>query len=214
MLALARLGRPAIGPSHRLNRWAVRPAPLATAPTSGCLTSAFARRLASVRTPRASAPSAAARRSRLRALLRHPRALGRAAGAADRLRVGLLGGRRLARIARLDRRLALREPGCPAAGAARSRSSASSRALVDQDLRFVNVFQEHALAARELQTQADALARHRCRRGRSLDLRGQSELALARAVTPFFLGAGGHRARRGRHGPYDRALRAAQPPGG
>jgi hypothetical protein len=63
--------------------------------------------------------------------------------------------------------------------------------LVAQDLRFVNVYQEHALAARELKSQADELRTSDPVAADELDLQSQAELDLARAVTPFFLGATG-----------------------
>lgn len=61
---------------------------------------------------------------------------------------------------------------------------------VEQDLRFVDAYQEHALAARELAAQADALRAADPDTADQLDLEAQAELALARAVMPFFLGAG------------------------
>jgi hypothetical protein len=63
--------------------------------------------------------------------------------------------------------------------------------LVAQDLRFVNVYQEHALAARELNDQADELRATDPNAADQLDLLAQAELDLARAVLPFFLGATG-----------------------
>jgi hypothetical protein len=63
--------------------------------------------------------------------------------------------------------------------------------LIAQDLRFVNVYQEHALAARELQTQADSLRASDPDSADVLDLQAQAARDLARAVTPFFLGASG-----------------------
>lgn len=62
---------------------------------------------------------------------------------------------------------------------------------VAQDLRFVNVFQEHALAARELKAQADELRGTDPDAADVLDLQSQAQLDLARAVLPFFLGATG-----------------------
>ncbi len=62
---------------------------------------------------------------------------------------------------------------------------------VDQDERFVLVFQEHALAARELQSQAETLRATDAEGADVLDLEAQAHLALARAMQPFFLGAGG-----------------------
>ncbi|MEO6350523.1 MAG: hypothetical protein ABIP53_07715 [Candidatus Limnocylindrales bacterium] len=63
--------------------------------------------------------------------------------------------------------------------------------VVAQDLRFVNVYQEHALAARELRTQADELRATDAATADILDLQAQSRLDLARAVIPFFQGAQG-----------------------
>ena len=62
---------------------------------------------------------------------------------------------------------------------------------VAQDLRFVNVFQEHALAARELQAQADQLRTTDAVAADILDLQAQAQLDLARGVLPFFMGATG-----------------------
>jgi hypothetical protein len=64
-------------------------------------------------------------------------------------------------------------------------------ATVDQDLRFVSEYQEHALAARELQSQADSIRTTDSAAADELDVQAQSEEALARAVQPFFQGAGG-----------------------
>ena len=63
--------------------------------------------------------------------------------------------------------------------------------LVAQDLRFVNVYQEHALAARELRTQADSLRVSDPGAADILDLEAQAQLDLARTIVPFFRGAGG-----------------------
>ena len=62
---------------------------------------------------------------------------------------------------------------------------------VRQDLRFVLEFQEHSLAARELQEQADSLRESDPDAADILDLEAQSRLALARAMKPFFMGATG-----------------------
>ena len=62
---------------------------------------------------------------------------------------------------------------------------------VAQDLRFVNVFQEHALSARELQAQADQLRTTDPDAADVLDLQAQAQLDLARGVAPFFVGATG-----------------------
>lgn len=63
--------------------------------------------------------------------------------------------------------------------------------LIAQDLRFVNVFQEHALAARELRSQADEIRATDANAADDLDLQAQSQLDLSRSTAPFFLGAGG-----------------------
>lgn len=63
--------------------------------------------------------------------------------------------------------------------------------LVAQDLRFVNVYQEHALAARELKAQADSLRASDPATADVLDLEAQARLDLARAIQPFFQGASG-----------------------
>ena len=63
--------------------------------------------------------------------------------------------------------------------------------LIAQDLRFVNVFQEHALAARELRAQAEDLRASDPAEADILDLQAQAQLDLARVLQPFFLGATG-----------------------
>jgi hypothetical protein len=63
--------------------------------------------------------------------------------------------------------------------------------LIAQDLRFVNVYQEHALAARELRAQADEIRATDPVAADNLDLEAQARLDLARATEPFFLGATG-----------------------
>ena len=63
--------------------------------------------------------------------------------------------------------------------------------IVEQDLRFVSTYQEHALAAREMRAQADAVRDTDPDVADALDLEAQSRLALARAIQPFFLGASG-----------------------
>ena len=79
-------------------------------------------------------------------------------------------------------------------------------ATVQQDLRFVTDFQEHSLAARELQTQADTLRPTDATGADALDLEAQSELALARAMKPFFTGAGGVALDDNGTVPYDQAF--------
>ena len=77
--------------------------------------------------------------------------------------------------------------------------------VVAQDERFVTQYQEHALAARELQAQADALRESDPQIADTLDLDAQASLAMARAMQPFFLGASGiHLAADGTV-PYDKA---------
>ena len=77
---------------------------------------------------------------------------------------------------------------------------------VEQDLRFVDAYQEHALAARQLQSQADSLRTTDPTRADQLDLDAQGELALARSVVPFFLGASGIYLADDGTVPYDRAF--------
>jgi len=67
---------------------------------------------------------------------------------------------------------------------------AELRGLVDQDLRFVNLYQEHSLAARELASQADTLRSTDPNAADELDLEAQARSDLARAMRPFFLAAG------------------------
>ena len=76
---------------------------------------------------------------------------------------------------------------------------------VEQDLRFVDAYQEHALAARQLQAQADSLRPTDPTTADQLDLDAQGELALARSVLPFFVGASGIRLADDGSVPYDRA---------
>jgi hypothetical protein len=66
-------------------------------------------------------------------------------------------------------------------------------AVVLQDERLLYVYLEHALAARELQAQADTLVETDPDAADDLDLEAHSRLALARAIQPFFQGAGGIR---------------------
>lgn len=75
--------------------------------------------------------------------------------------------------------------------------------LVDQDLRFLNAYQEHALAARELQSQADDVREADATTADVLDLEAQAHLALARATLPFFLGASGVALAEDGSVPYD-----------
>ncbi len=63
--------------------------------------------------------------------------------------------------------------------------------VVEQDQRFVTDYQEHALAARQLQAQADSLRATDPVSADTLDVEGQSEAALARSLEPFFMGATG-----------------------
>jgi hypothetical protein len=67
---------------------------------------------------------------------------------------------------------------------------AELRGLIDQDLRFVNLYQEHSLAARELKSQADELRASNPTAADELDLESQARADLARAIKPFFLAAG------------------------
>jgi hypothetical protein len=77
---------------------------------------------------------------------------------------------------------------------------------VQQDQRFVADYQEHALAARELQAQADTVRATDSSAADSLDVQAQSEAALARALKPFFLGAGGVALDANGNVPYDSAF--------
>jgi hypothetical protein len=83
---------------------------------------------------------------------------------------------------------------------------------VEQDLRFVAEYQEHALAARELQAQADSIRATDATAADALDVEAQSESAQARALAPFFLGAGGIALDENGTVPYDRefVLRALE----
>ncbi len=63
--------------------------------------------------------------------------------------------------------------------------------VVGQDLRLVVAFREHALAARELQAQADEVRDERRALADELDLEAQGRLALARSVQPFLVGQAG-----------------------
>jgi hypothetical protein len=62
---------------------------------------------------------------------------------------------------------------------------------VQQDQRFVAQYQEHALAAQKLQDQADSLRSTDVQAADVLDVQAQSELAQARSLVPFFVGASG-----------------------
>jgi hypothetical protein len=61
--------------------------------------------------------------------------------------------------------------------------------VVAQDERFLNAYQEDALAARQLQAQADSMRSSDPTTADQLDLEAQSRLALGRALEPFFQGA-------------------------
>jgi hypothetical protein len=77
---------------------------------------------------------------------------------------------------------------------------------VEQDQRFVAAFQEHALAARELETQADSIRATDAKAADALDVQAQSEAALARGLKPFFTGAGGVALDENGTVPYDKAF--------
>ncbi len=77
--------------------------------------------------------------------------------------------------------------------------------VVEQDQRFRAEFQEHALAARDLQTQADTVRATDSAAADALDVQAQSEAALARALKPFFMGAGGIALDQDGTVPYDEA---------
>lgn len=66
-----------------------------------------------------------------------------------------------------------------------------SEGTVAQDERVAAIFQEQALAARELAEQAATLRESDPTAADVLDLESQAHAALARALQPFFLGAGG-----------------------
>lgn len=75
---------------------------------------------------------------------------------------------------------------------------------VEQDQRFIGDYQAHALAARELESQADAVRATNASGADALDVQAQSEAALARALKPFFLGAGGVALDENGTVPYDK----------
>jgi hypothetical protein len=77
---------------------------------------------------------------------------------------------------------------------------------VEQDQRFVAQYQEHALAARELQSQADSIRATDAQTADALDVQAQSESAQARALQPFFLGATGIYLDENGNVPYDKAF--------
>jgi hypothetical protein len=64
-------------------------------------------------------------------------------------------------------------------------------AIVAHDQQLLVSFQEHALAARELQAQADEIRDSAVEVADDLDLQAQGRLAQARALQPFFQGAYG-----------------------
>lgn len=135
-------------------------------------------------------PPPPARESRLRTAIRHPER----SGALLALLIGfasvfsaVLAWR--AALASIDasryESIAVQE------AARRNQLERLAEGTVDQDERFVLVFQEHALAARELQAHADELRATDPDQADILDLEAQAQLALARATQPYFLGAGG-----------------------
>ncbi len=75
---------------------------------------------------------------------------------------------------------------------------------VGQDERFVVVFQEHSRAARELAAQAATLRESNPDSADILDLEAQAHAAIARAMQPFFMGAGGIQLGDGGTVGYDR----------
>ena len=77
---------------------------------------------------------------------------------------------------------------------------------VQQDQRFITQYQEHALAARELQSQADAIRATDSSAADVLDVQAQSESAQARALAPFFRGATGISLDESGTVPYDQAF--------
>ena len=76
--------------------------------------------------------------------------------------------------------------------------------VVEQDLRFLNMFQEHALASRELQAQAESLRESDPGTADNLDLEAKGQSALARTIQSFFLGASGIYLADDGSVPYDR----------
>jgi len=79
-------------------------------------------------------------------------------------------------------------------------------ATVRQDLRFVTEYQEHALAARELQAQADETRDSDPDVADALDLEAEARRAMARAMQPYFLGATGISLDESGQVPYDEAF--------
>ena len=63
--------------------------------------------------------------------------------------------------------------------------------VVSQDRRVVATYREHALAARELQAQADEVLAEEPELADQLDLEAHGRLALARALQPYLLGQAG-----------------------
>lgn len=66
-----------------------------------------------------------------------------------------------------------------------------SEGVVSQDLRLVTGYREHALAALELQAQADEVRADNPELAETLDLEAHGRRALARALQPFVLGQAG-----------------------
>ena len=80
-------------------------------------------------------------------------------------------------------------------------------ATVQQDLRFVTEFQEHCpRRTSSSRPRLTAIRPTDSTAADALDLQAQSELALARALKPFFLGAGGVALDENGTVPYDKAF--------
>jgi hypothetical protein len=75
--------------------------------------------------------------------------------------------------------------------ARREQLQRQSEGVVSQDLRLITEYREHAIAARELQAQADGIRAENADLADELDLEAHGRLALARALQPFVLGQAG-----------------------
>lgn len=75
--------------------------------------------------------------------------------------------------------------------ARREQIEAELQGIVAHDLRLLAGYREHALAARELQQQANDVRSDNVELADDLDLEAQNRRALARSLQPFFLGQAG-----------------------
>jgi hypothetical protein len=75
--------------------------------------------------------------------------------------------------------------------ARREQLERQSEGVISQDVRLITEYREHALAARELQEQADEVRAEFPELADDLDLEAHGRLALARAMQPFVLGQAG-----------------------